>query len=328
MKGIAKLLSNHLLRAIAQRGLILTTLTLTLLSIFIAVYFTSTFEMKGRIAVVTKDKSLDIQHIPYHVDIVQEMPPTSKLVLKKYDAVLIDQEKGQFDIVTIKSDIFTSQLERAITHPERITQTDETERGIGTNILGFLMMFVLLEGLMFMTFFTEDKQIGTLRRIVTTPVGLSRYLATQCLFTFMMTYLPTFGILVIAQEWVHIDIGLTYPAYSMLLALLALLSTGFALFMTAVMENPDNILSFSAGIVVLTSLISGSFYSIQHKGMMEWLTNLLPQKQLLTLAQGLEQKGSLWSCTGELSYMLLLTGVLFFAGIVVCHYRFRQGRYS
>lgn len=327
MNSIGYILKNHLHRAVANRHAILTTLGMTLMTLFLAIYFTSQFEMKSHIAVVTDAQSLKFQTRQFQMSILEEVPPTSALVRNKYDAVLIDRGDGQYDILTLKNEDFKERLQQAITDPEAAASADDTTRGIGTNIFGFLVMLVLLEGLLFMNFFTEDKQYGTFKRTVVSPAGIGRYLIAQCLFTFSIIYVPTLGLLMIVKEVFGIDIGFAYSMYAFLLAMLACLAAAFALFMAAIIEKTDNMLSFSASIIVLTSLISGSFYAKTHDGIMETMTQWLPQKQFLTVVQGLERQESLFDFLGEIGYVFCFALVLLGTGIGICTRKFRQGHY-
>lgn len=328
MSRLISMFQTQILRAIARRNYLFMILVMTLLTIFMAVYFTSEWDRKERIAVVTKEKSFPIHHQDLHIEILEKVPPTSKLLMNQYDAVLVDQGEGKFYILTLKSRDYKSTLKKVLANPETASKPVAEKTGVGVTLLGYLTLFVLLEGLMFMIFFTEDKQNRTFLRTVTTPAGISRYFLVQSLFTFMILYVPTFLLLVMTKEGFGFDIGFSYGKYGFLLALLSLLSTSFALFMTAIVEKSDNNLSFSASLVVLTSLLSGSFYPVQQEGFMERLTYWLPQKRFLDLTMDLEQQTPLWDHTGEISYLLCICLILLSTGITLCTRRFREGRYG
>lgn len=260
--------------------------------------------------------------------------------------------RGEIEVFTVKSVAFKTKLLQALTLPatkatlpasqdtkSRVksksdplttagnASPEEATRGIGANIVGYLVMFILLGGLLFMDFFTADKQKGTFKRIATSPAGIGRYLAAQYAFTFAFVFVPSLALLVATKEVFRLDIGFTYGEYAFLLALLALLSSAFALVVTAAMEKADNIFSFGSSVIILTSLLSGSFFALAKDSAIAYVSHVLPQKHVMTLAQGFERQAPLADYVGEISYVLLFVAVSFAVGVVICARKFRTGNY-
>ncbi|MBU5442312.1 ABC transporter permease [Paenibacillus sp. MSJ-34] len=326
MKGVGSVFRNNMNRMKSRKNYLFSTLAMTIAAMAFAIYFTAAFDMKGSIAVVTEADEMPIGTKDFRVERLAEVPPKSQLVRGKYDAVIVDQGNGTHKIETVKGDAFKEKLQQALASPER-PQSEEAKRGVGMNILGFLIMFVLLEGMLFMNLFAEDKANGTLRRVIVSPASLTSYMLAQSLFCFVILYAPTYVLLVAAQTLLGLDLGFTLLQYAWLLGLLAALATAFALFMTAWIDSLDNAMMAAASIIVLTSILSGSFYTFSHGGLMKVVVSLLPQKQFLNLVQDLEQRTATAAGSQQIGYLLVFTAILFVAGWAICRRRSKEGRY-
>lgn len=326
MKGIGLIFRNNMNRMKSRKNYLFATLAMTIAAMAFAIYFTATFEMKGSIAVVTEADEIPIGAEDFRVERLAEVPPKSQLVRGKYDAVIVDQGDGTYKIETVKGDTFKEKLQQALALPER-PLPEEAKRGVGMNILGFLIMFVLLEGMLFMNLFAEDKANGALRRVTVSPVSLTSYMLAQSLFCFLILYAPTYVLLVAAQTLLRLDLGFTLLQYAWLLGILAALATALALFMTAWIDSADNAMMAAASMIVLTSLLSGSFYTFSHDGFMKVIVSLLPQKQFLNLVQGLEHRPATADSVRQIGYLLFFSAILFAAGWTICRRRSKEGRY-
>ncbi|GIP33193.1 ABC transporter permease [Paenibacillus sp. J2TS4] len=326
MRGMTHVFINNIYRMISRIHYLFLSLGLTIAVMALAIFFTSQLEVEGRLAVVGEPGHLPASVHEYRLESLEQVPPKSQLVRNKYDAVLIDQGNGHYTVETIKGDEFKLKLQQALEHPGS-PPPEEKRRGAAGQMLGFLTMIILMGGLLFMTFFPEDKRNGTFRRLAVSPVRIGSYMIAQCLFCFAIIYVPTYGLIIAAHLLLHIDIGLSLLSYGWLLGLLALLATAFAMFMTSWLEHNDNMLVLSGSLIVLTSLLSGSFYSFSPEGPMKWVTAVLPQKQFLTAVEGLEQHVPVVEWGGSVLYLLILSGGLLAAGWLICRRRLADGRY-
>lgn len=328
MKTMISIMKINGYRMMARKNYILTSLAITLITLFLAVYMTSKFEVRGNIAVISPSGVNPIAQEAIHSHLLDQAPPRSQLVRGKFDAVVTFSNEGQYAIDTLKGEEFQSLLRLAIDHPEQ-PLPNEGRRGVGTNIVGFLLMFILLEGLLFMNLFTEDKEKGLFRRTVISPAGIANYLLAHSLFCFMLIYVPTLLLFGIMKGLLHMELGFTLAQYAGLLIFPAMLSTAFAVFMLAWIEKLDNAMSLASTIVLLTSLLSGTFFRLATEpGWLKGVTELFPQKQLLYGVQGLEQSESFWTYAGSWSYVVLLALLMFGIGWWICARRFRQGHYG
>lgn len=328
MRNIFNIVRNSFRRAASRRTYIMISLGITFVTILLAVYFTSRFEIKGNIALVSKGNPPEILSRSMNVRLLESVPPRSQLVMGKYDAVVIDMGNGEFDIDTIKNGEFEENLSRMLKNSGAPYTEEHKGRKAGTVILGYMIMFLLLQGLYFMAFFTEDKERRSFKRIVTSPVSIGGYLAANCIFSFIMVYVPTMAVLAVCREVLMIEIGFGYLQYAGLLAMVVIFSSAFALFMTAVIENPDNVMALASSIAVLTSILSGSFSAVNTgSSNINRLMDLIPQKGYLMMVQGLENGKAFTDYLPQAGYMLALSLAMAVLGVMVCKRRFNEGRY-
>ncbi len=323
-----KIIKNNLLRINAEKNYIVTVLVVTVLTILLAVYFTAKFQVKGNIAFVTNSNELNINTKYLNINKMTTAPKLSELAMGKYDAIVTDKGEGKFQVVTYKGDDFKKYVEVMLKTKGKANISFGDTRKVGTNILGYLTMFILIEGTIFMKFFSDDKNNGSLKRTLISPISMKSYLMAHCIFNFFMMYVPTFLVIVIEKQLFKVDIGFSYFEYSYLLAILVFLSTAFGFFMSTVIENTDDSAMMSNLIVMLTSILGGSFYSFTNKNrFLDKIINLIPQKQYINLVQGIENKNTILNYCGELSYILVLSMTLFVIGIGICYKRYSEGKY-
>lgn len=345
--GALIVFKNDIKRILNEKSYLIVVLTVTVLTILLAVYFTSKFEIKANLAVVTAQNtvkanfynmlsktlsSMKNPNSPIHKSInvteLSKAPEKSELVMGKYDAIITDKGDGTFKIDTFKGKAFETMIENAIKSNSSVNYTNKDTRKVGTNILGYLIMFILIEGAIFMKFFSEDKELRTFKRVLISPISMKSYLIGHCLFNFLMMYVPTFIVLIVEKEILKVNIGFSYDKYAYFLAIMTLLSTAFAFFMSSIIEYTDDVMMMSNIITTLTSVLAGSFYSFTSKNsVMDKLTALIPQKSYITLVQGIENNNALLNYIPQLSYIFVLVAAFFIVGTVVCKKRFNEGRY-
>jgi len=246
--------------------------------------------------------------------------------MNKYDAVVIDEGNDKFKIQSIKSNDFNQKIMEAVTGSGEMSSDNDKKRGVGSNIVGYLTMFILLQGLMLMMLYSDDRENRTLKRIGTSPVSIGSYLFSHSVFAYILIFVPTFTVLVVCKELLSINIGFGYLQYFLLLGVLTLLSTAFALFMGSVMDKTDNCMMMGQSIVILTSILSGSFYSFGDGNVvMRSIIGILPQKGYLNIVQGIEQGKRVTDFLPQLAYLVTLPALLFVLGAVVCKRKFNRG---
>jgi len=328
--NLFNIFKNNFYRLLAKKPIILVAIVFVPLMIVGGVYFNSKMEAKANIAVVTSNKKLNMSNKYMSMKVVKEKPTMSDLVLNKYDAVIEDNGKYNFKITTIKSDKLKKEIKIFLKNPNSVTKVSNSEnkRGVGTSIIGFLIMIVLILEINLMLFYPEDRYFGTFKRILISPVSGSKYLMSQGVFDFLVAFVPTYAAVILVNAVFNVNIGFSYLQFAGLLALLMLLGTAFALFITSLIDDVDNAAMLGNAIILITSILSGTFYSFTDDNkILNTLVSVIPFKPYLTLVQGIENGKSLTNYYGELIYVLAVILVLFSLGTFITKRNLKTGRY-
>ena len=287
--SVFAILKNNFYRVISKKSIIVTTIIFVPLMIMAAVYFTGKMEIKGTIAVVFENKSVNLNTKHLNVKMLDKRPNISELLLNKYDAVLEDKGNGKIQITTIKGEKFKNTIKNYLKLPQNIKGNIDIgeKRGVGTNILGFLIMIILVQSVGLMVLYPEDRDFKTFRRMLVSPVSEGKYLLAQGIFNFIIIYIPVFLAIVITKAVFNVNIGFSYGNLAILLSIITFLGTAFALFITSAIDDLESSLMLGSVIITLTSILSGSFYSFSDNNkILDMIVNILPQKSYLTLVKG------------------------------------------
>ncbi len=284
---------------------VIVMLVLTVLTVVFAVVFTPKMQMKGHIALVGRGDSLLKSSAAFEVTVLDSQPAMSDLMLSKYDAVVIDNGGGSYEIRTIKDAALKNAIDFTIAHPgEALPGADE--RGVGANILGYLSFFVLLQGVMFILPYSDDKESGVFRRIGTSPVSAGTYIAAHGASNFALVFTPTFAVVAVATLF-GAELGFSLPVFAGFIALLSLLSTTFAVLVATLVKRMENCSIIGSVTMMLTTLLAGSFVNFSStRPAFDTAISVLPQKSFLTLIRGIEQGHALTGYLPQLAHILLL----------------------
>ena len=324
MNAFGCLMRLNMQRMASRKAYLLVTYVMIVLAIAGAVLLANYGGMKVKLAVVgALDRLSGLER--FQVESVNDTPPVSSLVRQKYDGIITVQVDGAFEVLTIKGEKLEAEIREVLAGG---TIQDEPQRGIGTTMMGFLLMILLLQGVMFLTLFGEDRESGTLRRTALSPAGLKAYLGAQCLVAFLMLYVPTVVIICAARLGFGLELGYSLPAIAVLLIVPVLLAVGFALFVMAACRSSDNAVMTGGALTVLTCLLSGTVYAVTNEQTWwKYITQWLPQTQWMSVVGKLEQGLAISQWIGPLSYVLAWVVAFMIAGWAVCARRYRAGHY-
>jgi ABC-2 type transport system permease protein len=311
MRTFLTVLKTNYLRTIPRIVPMVIMTLVMLVSILLGVYMTRLEQVKGHVAFITQSStSVSIQSTPQlDITVCKEKPPYSDLVKQKYDAFITVDATGQYQVETLHSDTFKQTVLNLLNHPEVKVTSSQTDRGIGANIIGFMMMFLLMIAFTNLFAFADDKEQGQLRRIAASPASFGCYLLAHCVYC-LSFLLPAFLMLTILKG-VGWTIGFTLLQYAGLMVILCFLGISVALLLHTIFQKPDNANMLGSALMVLTSIVSGSFYSFsKNNGVVDNIIGLLPQKELMNFAQHL-QNGIPDQGMGSLLYVIAFSLVLF-----------------
>ncbi|WP_244440945.1 ABC transporter permease [Neobacillus jeddahensis] len=291
-----------------------------------AIFFSGHFTNVYKVAFISDHaisfpKSKSIQ-----IDKINERPATSSLAMGKYNAFVEVNKDGEFKVTTLKGESDKKAIQTFF-EGGKLPENNKTEqRGIGTNILGFVLMLALMQGVALTTFYPEDRNNSTFKRILTSPVNSRQYLAAQGIFTFICLYVPTFIAIAITKICFGVEIGFGLGNLAVLLVILASLATAFSLFMASIMDR--NISLGTSGISIITCILAGCFFNFTGNiKVLDVLCNILPQKAFMILIQAVENGRAFQEFAGQLTYTVTWVFALWLVGSVVTNRRIKKGVY-
>ena len=310
-------LTNNLHRMWREKSRIILTFVLTAAAVAAAIFFSSQPYKAGNIALVSENGQNGLSSPVLNITVLEQAPPLSELVRDRYDAVVAQAADGSYVITTIKSDSFRVELEQILADPAAEHTSSRPVRGPAATILGFITMFVMMEGVTLMFLFSDDKEKKQIERVAASPISFSGYLCAHGLFTFLCIFLPTMGLLCLLSLFPGINIGLSLGIYALLLGLLCAFSVAFSLFLNALFIGSDAANMAGSATVVLTSMLAGGFYAFEHGNpLLERIIQLLPQKTFFTLVERIERGASSGEILPVLLYVATVTIVFFTAAVL------------
>lgn len=311
MRTFTTTITNIYERTISRIVSLILLTVFTLSSMVLAVHMTEIQQVKGRIVLVTDKSNQTLPQNSARLNIVvsAEKPSHSALVEQKYDAYVTIGENGDYQIETLRSDSYKNMVLTLLKNPDAILKDNKTARGVGANIIGFMMMFLLMQVFANQFAFADDKEQGQLRRITAAPVSFGGYLAAHCVYCLSL-FLPEYILLIILKSC-GFNIGFTLFEYAGLLAVMGLFGISFALLLNTLIHKPDNASMLGRSIIVLTSMLAGSFYLFSKKNiLLDLIIKVLPQKQLMNFVEYMEQ-GEAWHHSSSIIYVIALSIVMF-----------------
>lgn len=326
--NVINLLKNNLNRILTQKAIIIVAVVVVPIMIGVAVLFSGKTDMKAHIALVSNNPQNIPKNDRIQIDVMNKKPATSKLLLGKYAAIVKEKNNGTYDITTIKNKADKKVIENFF-KLGKILESDQNkgaQRGTGTNILGFILMIILMQGVALITLYPEDRNLKTFRRILTAPVSEKQYIFAQGIFTFLCIYIPTYLAIAITKLCFGIAIGFSLEMLAILIGILSALSTALALFIASALES--NISLVASAIYIITSILAGCFYSFSGDNkVLDTICNILPQKAYMTLSQGIENGNGILKFTGQLIYLLIWIVSLWLLGSLISKRRMKKGIY-
>lgn len=316
MKTALSVIKNNFYRMLEQKSRFFLLFILSIIAIITAIFVSTNnvHENLGTIVIVS-NSSFSSQSSAAKIVYLEQEPPLSELILGKYGAV-VTFEDGNPRITTIKSEDYKNSVLHFLNDPNNYFDKVINEESIGTTIIGFLIMFLLMQGLSTMVLFSEDRQQDKMKRIFSSPSSFSGYLFGQVIFTLLLNFLPIFISIFFIKLILPISLGFTVFWYGFLLFIICLLSSAFALFISTFIESADSANMLGSVIIIVTSILSGGFYSFdQNNAELSTFIKVLPQKKILTASTFIENNDSITKVFIALVPVFILIFILFFIAI-------------
>lgn len=304
-------IKNDCRRAWENKARILVMFALMIVVLGVAIFMSGHSKETLRIGFVGEPNEWTVSSEALDVTYLKAVPLTSELIKGTYDAV-VQKEEGHLTVQTIKNEALQVKLEQLLAGTAENETTLTASRGVGSMIIGYLLMFLLMASLTNMFTFSEDKEKHLLERITTTPTSLMQVLLGHTVFSFTLLFLPLLCMIVGAKFIFQVDIGFGLFEYLYLFGFICLFATAFSLFMASLFNDSDRSNMLGSILVIITTMLSGSFFSFKDGN--KWLDSLiqfLPQKRYLDIVTNLENGASMTTMVTNISYLLIFTIILF-----------------
>lgn len=311
-----RIMRNDWYRLLEEKAYLIVAIILTTVAVVVAILLTNKIDVKGNVAVIDESGIVAINETPYfNIEFLQEKPAKSLLVVNRYDAVVIIRKDGNYEITTLKNKEFKELLEGYLNGSIGKSYATDSKRGMGTNMIGYMLMFLLMQGTLYARFFAEEKEKHMTERVAISPIPFYKYLSGHGVFIFLMTFIPSFTVIMITKI-LGIASGFSIFQFAVILFILCVLSTTFALFLNSFFCVVDTANMLGSSLIVLTSILAGSFYSFTKKSsLFDKMIHILPQKDFMNFVNAWE-KGALSIQIGsQLTYVIILC--TFFLGVAV-----------
>jgi len=325
------LLINKFDRIMQKKAIIALALIIMPLMIVFAIFFSGHSAAKELIGYL----GTDIDDLPiceqFTVAPITEMPKLSQMAEGIYAAVVSKDGSGNYIVTSLKSDTDIKAIETLFATGQlpgdyKGDDAKRKERGIGTNILGFITMMIIIQGVALTTMYPEDRSSGAFRRIMSSAANIGSYLSAQLIFTFISLYVPTYLAIVLAKFCLDAELGYSLGMLAVLLLIITLFATAFAIFISTVLERNINLVT--SGISIITCILSGCFLSISSDNKVLTATsNALPQKAYMDIVHGIEFGGHFSDYRGQLIYLLVLSLIFIIISVSLVKTRTAKGIY-
>lgn len=311
MKTFITVLKINYLRTRPRIILLVVMTAIALSSTMLAVYLSGVPHVKGRVVLITKDEKtvLGEQSKYLKFSVAQKEPPYSALVEQKYDAYVTFKTDGNYTIKTLKNQKYEEMLLYLLTHPKAKPPKIGYERGIGANIIGFMMMFLMMLSFSNLYVFADDKEQGQIKKVFAAPASFWGYLLAHVIYCLSLLF-PEYILLVILKLSGR-NIGFSLPEYAGLIVVIGFFGVSLAMLLYVMIQKSDNATMLGNSIMVLATTLSGSFYSFsKNNEILDHIIKVLPQKAIMDFIQYLEQGKGVAYC-GYIIYVILFSAVLF-----------------
>lgn len=311
MRTFWSVLKNNYLRSIPRLTSITFITIITMATMVLAIYITGLQEVKGHVVFITNQPKEVVNNHSKHLDITvsDKKPPRSDLVKQKYDAFITIDDNGHYQIESLRNKEFKKMVITLLENPDIDIKEISPQRGVGVNIVGFMMMFLLLISFSNLFGFADDKEQGQLKRITAAPASFGGYLWAHCVYCITI-FLPEYLLLIIMKD-LGFRIGFSLLEYGGIMVVLAFFGISVGLILNTLIQKPDNAMMFGNSIMILTCVLSGSFYSFtKNNEVLDRILMFLPQKEFMDFVEHMQDHNQ-WEHVGSLLYIIVFSIILF-----------------
>lgn len=194
---------------------------------------------------------------------------------------------------------------------------DKTQsKGITTQSLGFLLMFMMLGAGITSGFMLKEKRNRTYYRICAAPVKAGSYILGNVLANLIIIFIQVLLVLIIATQVLKIN---TYVPASLLLLILicfGVVAIGIGMVIAAFSKDTIQAGTLTTLIITPTCMLGGSFWPVRiMPATMQKISNFMPQKWAIEAVEKLQAGGSLSDISLNIAVILAFAAAFFLIAV-------------
>lgn len=238
------------------------------------------------------------------------------MILGKYNAV-ITFTGDDFKLSSIKDKEHLSHLEELVTRymadptPVDTSLLTEYQLSIAGRSTAFILLFLMITATITASLMIKDRHNGTFIRFLYAPQSVVTYIMGNIIYNFVIIYLQFF-ISMSMLKLLQIPIGIDYWDLLAMGLWIAAMATAFGTCIASLFKSELYAGLMSSCIVLILSLISGTFISFQNMPTgLKHISIISPWRWLIRTVVSMEQ-GSDWFSNIQHIWILTLFIVVFF----------------
>lgn len=309
------IMKNNWNRLMEEKMYVVVAVVLTICSIVLAIVLTGKIKPKLNVAVVgPKDKITASKQI--RITDLKKAPAQSSLIEKQYDAIVNVESDGSLKIQSINGEKFNQELEAVLTGKVQEVPSQNNGRKIGTNIIGYMFMFLLMQGTLYARLFAEDKERHQIERVACSPLSFWKYLSGHGIFMWLFICIPSY-LVIVAASLTGTNIGFSLWQYAVLIGIIGFMAVSLALCINSFFNVADTANMIGTSLIVFSSVLAGSFYDMSSKkDLLGKIFYVIPQKCFMLFIDHWEKHTVHFQSLLGLIYVIIISMVFISIGVL------------
>lgn len=306
------IIKNNFKRIFKQKMYMFIALFLSVCAVVFSMFIPEKIQSainKPNIAVVHATEKVKSETVNFFY--LDEDPGNYVLVLNRYDALILVNSDGTYEIKTIHGKEQFSMYEYAHLNPTNFSYEKFAEQsGVEMSGIGMIAVVIMIQGIIFIFPMIEDKQGGTLHRIIVSKVGGSAYVFAGFISNIVYTFVPM-ALCVGVGLLVGAELKISYVSYLGIILLIASFSAIFAEMLVTIMNKMNSVTVVGSSIIVILSIISGTMIPIQEDTLLGRIAWISPLKYVMSIYQQLENGKSISDLTEAIGIIVTVLIILY-----------------
>lgn len=315
MRNILLIAKNNLYRFTKEKAMMIMAIIVMPIIICLGVYFSSTNDIKGKIAVVgatIEEKEIIEANMndneKVKIEFMKNSPSKTDLIKGVYLAE-INFDSDEPTVISYGKEEIRKTLEVGL-NGEVYEKVDDSTTVQG-KIIGFLIMFLFMGAtIMIMDFFLSDRENGTYTRVLSGKISYFEYIGGQVLYSIIILSISSTIWSVLILKVLNVNLDISYSLFMFLVLLVGILSSSLGMFIATIFKNRVSASMGGSIIVMITCLLGGCLVNIDDTNkVMGFIRNVLPQKRMIDLANNFNN-GDLIFVTCSILIFILISVIL------------------